>query len=200
MRRGSLKTGLARTRKTPRAPVERDSRWASSMRNPHRHSGFTILELILALLLVSIIATLAIPMYFKNDEVTLENAAVLLARDLRATQNRSAYMGRAARVEFLEDGDGYQVLDADGNLTRNPRTDQPFVRRYSSDGVFEGVRIVEIEVGDDLFLDYGSKGYATEEARLVLAFHGEVRVLLVERRSGRIRIMGSTSGWRDLGY
>ena len=37
-------------------------------------------------------AGLAIPAYFGRSEVTLENAAILLAKDLRAAQNRSAFM------------------------------------------------------------------------------------------------------------
>jgi hypothetical protein len=154
----------------------------------------------MVLITISIVAAVAIPAYFARSEITLENASVLLAQDLRAVQNRSAYLGQPAWVSFLKDQDGYEVIDGSGELIRNPRTDRPFERRYSQDGVFRGVRVCEVSVGKDDTLAYDELGRPLAEGKIVLEFLGDTRVLLVEKRTGKVRIVGSSSDWKDRGY
>ena len=62
--------------------------------------GFTILELMIWLVLVSIVASFAIPAFFDRAEVTLDNACTLLLEDLRGTQNRAAYNRAVYLVAF----------------------------------------------------------------------------------------------------
>jgi len=162
--------------------------------------GFTILELVLALTMVSAVATLAIPAYFDRGDVTLENAAVLLARDIRAAQNRSAYLGEPARIEFYADGAGYRATTWKGRIIHNPRTEEPFVRDYSQDGVFEGVLFLEVEMGDEGLLRFDARGRALDGGSVVLGYGSDRRTLLIESGTGKISILGSTSGWIDLGY
>ena len=162
--------------------------------------GFTILELVLALILVSAVAAVTIPAFFLQPGITLENAGVLLARDLRAAQNRSAYMAEACRFVFLSNGDGYYVSSATEEVLINPRTQQEFVRNYSSDGVFRGVVISGVDAGPDRTLHYDDRGRAQETVWVTLSYQGEARVVMVEKGSGDITILGSTSGWKDEGF
>ena len=163
-------------------------------------SGFTIVELLAALMAISVAAAIVIPAHFSQGSVTLENAAILFARDVRAAQNRSAYLGLPSRIEFLADGEGYQATDWRGEVVRNPRTEEPFVRKYGENAVFEGVRIVAVDVGPGSALRFTGRGRALDGGRVTLAFGGEERVVDFETGTGEIRILGSTSGWRDLGY
>lgn len=168
------------------------------MQHKTSRSGFTILELLGVLVTLSIVAAVAVPAYFARGEITLENASVLLARDLRAAQNRSAYLGEPAWITFLEDG--YRVTDMQDAVIRNPRTDRPFDRRYSHDGVFRGVRVHKVRFGEDHVLPYDEKGEPLEGGTIVLEFRGDTRELRVEKRTGKVRIIDSTSGWKDPGY
>lgn len=154
----------------------------------------------IALALISIVAAIAIPVHFSRGDVTLENACVLMARDLRAAQNRSAYLGVASTFFFPADGTGYQVSDARGSLVRNPRTDQPFTRDYTRDAVFEGVSVLEVRFGPDRSLQFDEQGLASESGEVVLAYRGETRILSIRELSGEVTIIGSTSGWHDDGY
>ena len=65
--------------------------------SPHER-GFTVLALLVVLVSLSLVAATSVRWYFSRDEVTLENAAVLLARDLRAAQHRSIFLGRPGRL------------------------------------------------------------------------------------------------------
>lgn len=165
-----------------------------------RRGGFTILELLVALALIVLVTSLAIPAYFGRSEVTLENASVQLARDLRSAQNRAAYLGKTTYVEFREDGDGYRVVDASGADGVPPSELHARARRYSSDGVFEGVAIVAVEIDDGMrALRYAASGQALCGGTIQLAFEGDVRVLHVEPVTGRMTLEGSTSDWFDDG-
>jgi len=165
-----------------------------------KRRGFTILELLITIAVLSVLAAIAIPTFFANADVTLENAGILLARDLRAAQNRSAYMAEPCRFEFTEDGDGYRVTDARGAIVQNPATGLEFVRSYSEDAVFSGVVITGIECGGDRTIVYDEQGRAAEPARITLEFGGERRVVTLEPGGGTVKLLGSTSGWVDQGY
>jgi len=164
-----------------------------------RRGGFTLLELLIALIAISVIAAVAIPAYFSRSDVTLENAAVLLARDLRAAQNRSAYLGEETRVQFLPDGDGYLVMNQLGKPIDNPRNELPFERRYSVDAVFRGVVIQAFHhAGDAIVFD--EHGEPDGPATITLTFGDDERTIRMSPPYGSIEILGSTSGWVDLGY
>jgi type II secretory pathway pseudopilin PulG len=162
--------------------------------------GFTIIELLSLLALSSFFAATGVRAYFLRPDITLENAATLLAHDLRAAQNRSAYLGEVSCFSFLDDGDGYVVTDETGEIVRNPRTEHTFERRYSSDGVFDGVYVSEVDAEPGRSLIYDGRGEATYNLAVTLVFGQSRRVVRVEPKSGRVTIEGTSSGWTDSGY
>jgi len=166
---------------------------------PHRRSGFTLLHLVLLLGILTVAAAVAIPRFFGREIVTLENGAVLLARDLRAAQNRAAFSHETLFFRFFEDGDGYEVVTKSGDPILDPRTGRLFVRRYSMDGVFEGLRIDSVEAGEDQTLVLTASGEISDELLVHLSFMGSERVLRAARPTGLVEIEGSTSEFLDDG-
>jgi prepilin-type N-terminal cleavage/methylation domain-containing protein len=162
--------------------------------------GFTVFELLLVIVVVSMVAAVTVPAFFSLPEVSLENASILLANDLRTAQNQAAFEGRAACFRFLPDGDGYVVTDATGNVLENPATGRAFERSYSSDGVFKGVWIRSARTGREGVLRIDDHGRPRESAHVTLSFRGDSRDVLVEEGTGRLTILGSTSGWVDRGF
>jgi type II secretory pathway pseudopilin PulG len=165
-------------------------------RSSHAH-GVTVLALLVVLVILSLTAATSVRWYFSRGEVTLENAAVLLARDLRAAQHRSIFLGRAGHLHFLPDGSGYVLLDEHGELAQNPQTGEPFTRVYPDDGVFVGVEVRSVRAGADRTLAIDTHGQFTEDLEAELAFQGDVRAVRVDRATGGIEIVGSTSAWED---
>ena len=161
--------------------------------------GFTLLHLVILLVTLSVGAALAIPYFFGRDIVTLENGAVLLARDLRAAQNRAAHSRESLFLRFFADGDGYEVVTKSGSPIQDPRTGRPFVRRYSTDGVFEGLTIESVEAGPDRTLVLSALGATSDELVAHLSFMGAARTLRAARTTGRVEIEGSTSEFLDDG-
>lgn len=167
-------------------------------RSPSPRGGFTIIHLLVVLTVLSFLAAFTIRTYFSNAEVTLENAAILLAKDVRAAQHRSIFLNETSLFAFLEDGEGYRVSDGRGNLAINPVTDEPFQRRYPEDGVFHGVRIVAVQAGPDGVLRIDNHGTPQSALRVTLEYHGDHRTVVLDPTRGELSIEGSTSGWKDL--
>lgn len=135
------------------------------------------------------VAMLAIPAFFERPAFTLDNVCDLLKRDLRSAQNRATYLRAEAR--FVFDADGWRALDKNGELLTGMGEDHPIVRRFSSDGVFEGVSASNIHVGTDGELLITSRGTTLERGELVLHFRGVQRAITIERGGGQITYAGS---------
>jgi type II secretory pathway pseudopilin PulG len=159
--------------------------------------GFTIFTLLIVLLALSLVAATSVRWYFSDAEVTLDNAAVLLARDLRAAQHRSIFLGKSGRLLFYPDGSGYALLDEHEQVVHNPQTDEAFVRCYPDDGVFIGVSVVEALGGSDRAFDIDDRGRALEDLAVTLGFQDERRTVRFERASGAISIEGARQPWVD---
>jgi prepilin-type N-terminal cleavage/methylation domain-containing protein len=164
-----------------------------------RAGGFTLLELLIALALIGLVAALAIPAFFERGEVTLDNASRLLAEDLRAAQNRAAYLELDVRVVFREDGDGYSVVGPDGALLEAPGHDGRFERRYAGYGVFDGVRVQSVDMPERTMV-YDEDGLAPRGGRVVLGYRDDARLIEVGPGDGLIHVPGLARPWIDTGY
>jgi hypothetical protein len=140
----------------------------------------------LTLCLVAVAAVLTIHWFFGRHDVTLDNACRLLAHDLRAVQNRAALHKAGAR--FLVDEDGWHVVDASGAPIGGLNESRPIVRRFSHDGVFEGVRIERVELGEHGAITIDARGLVTDGGELVFAFGQDSRRATVERGSGAVTV------------
>lgn len=160
--------------------------------------GFTLIELLLVLLMLSLCAATSVSWYFSKSEVTLENAAVLLAHDLRAAQHRSIFLGEPTHFVFLPGGEGYVVTNAQGEVAHNPLTDESFLREYPGDGVFIGVTVLAARAGADRTLEIDGRGTPLENLSVKLGLGDEERTVELDHASGLITIVGSSSGWTSL--
>jgi hypothetical protein len=165
----------------------REERRAPAARRPIRQ-GVSLLAILVTLASVALVAGLAIPLWFSRHEVTLDNAALLFARDLRATQGRSAILGEPLRLEL--DEHGWSAKHADGEQVKRSGSEEPLQRRLDADGVFEGVTLEAIRFGPGDSVDFGSLGEWKESGSVQLCFRGESRRIVVTAPRGDIQIEG----------
>jgi prepilin-type N-terminal cleavage/methylation domain-containing protein len=136
--------------------------------------AFTILELIVTLLVLTVVATISIWTYFSRAEVTLVNAAHLLVDDLRLAQARAACLHERVEVVFHDDAAGYHVIVPDGEGLPNAK----HPRNYPVDAVFEGVRIQTRRLPDSKRLVFDGRGRLSGESTITLSYRGETRTVL----------------------
>jgi hypothetical protein len=148
--------------------------------------AFTILELLLVLAVVTFTAAISIWAYFSRPEVTLDNAALLLARDMRIAQNRALLLRHPVYLVFYKEGDGYRVVDdlQESSIARQGY--ERIERRFSRDAIFEGVKILRVGLGSNDCIAFPSDGGPMPSGRLMLSYGNETRALEIEDGTGRI--------------
>lgn len=157
---------------------------------PHRQAigrrgaGFTILELALTLVAVTLVATFAIHAWFGRTEVTLRNAADLLADDLRRMQTQAALERTRVEVHFHADGGGYhaQVAKGAGRIEGT--------RRYPMDAVFEDVRVASVRVEHGGNLVFDPQGRASSDATITLVQRGVACTVVVDAGAMHVAVEG----------
>ena len=159
--------------------------------------AFALLHFASFLALSTLIAAIAIPAWFSQGDVTLERAAILLARDLRAVQNHAVISGENIHLDFLPEGDGYQALNSSGAPVVLFNDGLPLARRYNEDGVFQGVRVHSTSFIGEEPLTYDPNGFALTGGQIVLSLGEEQVVLYISEESGWVAIDGLSRPWRD---
>jgi Tfp pilus assembly protein FimT len=149
-----------------------------------RVGGFTIVELVGVLALVTLVSTVAIRAWFGRSDVTLQNAAELLASDLREMQTRATIRRSPVEVVFHADGGGYHAHDL------GQADEQHGTRRYPTDAVFEDVHVgsVSVERGGTLVFD--AIGRPASDASITLVSGGFARTVLVDAGTVRVTVEG----------
>lgn len=81
--------------------------------------GFTIIELVMVIIVVSILAAVAVPQFARYyDGIKVRNAAVKIASDIRYAQNFATTTQQRSRVNFLT-ATTYEVRFCNGASTYN---------------------------------------------------------------------------------
>jgi type II secretory pathway pseudopilin PulG len=155
--------------------------------------GFTILELLIFLVMITLTATFAIWAYFARPEVTLENAAELLARDIRFAQHRSALIRGPVSLVFYDQGDGYRLVDGDEADPRADKRRDRVDRRYSRDATFEGVRILPMGLAADERIVFEGADFEGPSGRIALTYGDHNRLLEIESGTGKIVLSESST-------
>lgn len=149
-------------------------------------SAFTLLELLIVLVLITLIAAVSTWAYFSRPEVTLDNAIRILARDLQIAQNRAILLRRPVSIVFADDGDGYRLVDRTEASPADRGDFERIERRYSRDAIFEGVRILPVGLAARGEIVFPCDGREPPPGRIMVGYREETRTLEIENGTGRI--------------
>ncbi|MEL6430563.1 MAG: hypothetical protein AAFU73_01620 [Planctomycetota bacterium] len=159
-----------------------------------RAAGFSLLELIVLLTVLTAVASVGIPAYFGRASVTLDSAAELLAKDLREVQSRAALYQEELVVRFEPDGTGYRMVDVIGSNLVSPYGKGEYARDYPVDAVFRGV---EIERAEPREMRFGPAGHPLSALAVVVRYKDEVRTVRMGLERSVITIEGMDEPWID---
>lgn len=157
---------------------------ASSTARSSRADGFTILELVAVLVMVTLVSTLAIRAWFGRSDVTLQNAAELLASDLREVQAISTLRHAPHEMVFNADGSGYFAREM-GQVEEAAHE-----RHYPRDAVFEDVQVTLVRVAKGEHLVFDALGRPASDAAITVSHRGVARTVLVDAARGRVSVEG----------
>ena len=164
---------------------------------PSPARGISLGGVIASLAVVALLAGLVIPAYFGRHTVTLDNAAILLARDVRTVQNRAAHLGLPTVLRF--DANGWRAYDVLGKPLTRFESSERIERRLDADAVFEGVQLESLDFGPGTEVRFDATGRPDRDGSLEIAYLGERRRLRVSLPDGRVTIEGLERPWSDAG-
>ena len=153
-----------------------------------RRSGISLLVVLATLGVIAVLAAVVIPAVFTRGSLTVDNAARILVRDMRAAQNWAAYHGHDVTFLIEASGDGYHVVDHNGEVI--VRKDPPgrFERRFSIDGVFEGVTLSEVDLGPKRAVTFDAQGRISRSGSVRVNFRDGHRRVTVSEKTGLVAI------------
>jgi len=157
---------------------------------PLDRRGFTILELMVAIMVVTLTAAVSMWAYFARPEVTLDNAAQLLVRDMRVAQARAALLRAPVTLVFNLEGDGYRVFDGMEDMA-NPRyLPERIERSYSRDAVFEGVSILPLGLAARGKIVFDTDHAEPASGSITLSYERATRIVEMEAGTGHVLLTG----------
>lgn len=157
---------------------------------PRTRGGFTIIELIVVIMLVTFTAAVSMWAYFARPEVTLDNAAQLLVRDMRVAQSRAALLHAPVTLVFHDEGDGYRIFDGMEDMAHPRFLPDRIERRYSRDAVFEGVTILPLGLAARGRIVFDGEHADPASGSITLSYERETRMVEIEPGSGRVMLTG----------
>ncbi|TLS74937.1 type II secretion system protein GspH [Mariprofundus erugo] len=81
----------------------------------HRHAGFTLIEILLVIVIMSVVTAMIAPSYFSVAVPSLEQQGRRLAQLLRLAAEETALEGRPMRWSARAHGYGFERIDAAGS-------------------------------------------------------------------------------------
>jgi len=147
----------------------------------NKESGFTLIEIILVVLLLSVIVGSVVPDLRKNyRKVCLQNAARNIAYSMRYAQSRAITSGDLVRLELAPESGSYRLTERKEDAI--DRDDATFVRIPNRMGnVFRIPDGLKFEPGDLTILFYPDGSMEKQAVKLC----GEAGCLLISTREQR---------------
>ncbi len=158
----------------------------------------TITHMLSFLGLVAVISCVAIPMFFSQPRITLDNATLLFAKDLRFAQNEAVLAGQTTSLTLDENHDGYALRYSSGTPVPNPVGGGNLARVYSFDAIFRGVQIEALDEGSRT-IKFDRNGFTLNSGAYRLSYEGGTRSVEIDKVSGKISIDGLERDWNDNG-
>ncbi len=121
--------------------VKRES--ASETRT--QHSGFTVMEILIVVVILAIAAMLAIPVISSAAGMQIRSAANMIAADLEYAKSMAISRQKMYTVRFDKTTESYQIEDPNGIINHPVRKGFQYVVNFSNDSRLNKVDIVDVD-------------------------------------------------------
>ena len=161
-----------------------------------RIRGFTLVELLIVIAIISIAALTAIPMMSSAASMQIRSAANMLAADLEYAKSMAISRAQNFSVVFDVSADSYQIEDQYGNVLPHPvKKGFNYVVDFQNDGRLNKVDIISVDFDstsevkyDYLGSPYNGSGTPLNSGVVSLQAGGTTTTVTVEPVTGFISI------------
>ncbi len=157
-----------------------------------RKSGFTLIEIIIVVVILSIAAMAAIPMMSSASSVQIRSAANLIAADLEYAKSMAISRGQNYYVRFSEGTNSYQIEDQNHIVIQHPvKKGFPYVMSFSNEKRLGKVDITNVTFTPDVLdnvVRFDCLGSPDNGGTITISADGTTATITVEPVTGYISI------------
>lgn len=107
----------------------------------HSQNAFTMVEIIVVVLILSIASLIAIPMLSSAADTQVRSAANILAADIEYVKNLAISRQKNYSIVFDISSDSYEVQDNNGSVITHPMTGKSYTMSFPSESRLNKVKI-----------------------------------------------------------
>ncbi|TFG46665.1 MAG: prepilin-type N-terminal cleavage/methylation domain-containing protein, partial [Candidatus Brocadiia bacterium] len=159
-----------------------------------RLGGFTLIEMIIVMVILSLAAMMIVPMLSSAGSVQVGSAANALAGDLEYAKSMAITRGKYYSVVFDKNNERYWITDEAGTVIKDPISRKDYLRDLPAEGLdkvdivsadFDGTSAIKF---DYLGSPYNASGAALLSGVVTLEASGCVITVGVEPVTGLVTI------------
>ncbi len=153
--------------------------------------GFTLIEMLIVVVILSIAAMAAIPMFSSGADMQIRSAANMIASDLEYARSMAISRGQNYSVVFNDTTESYSIKDQTGTVINHPvKKGFPYTINFKTDSRLSKVNISSTNLTGDTvtFEPIGSPVGLTVEGTISLSAGSITATVNVEPVTGFITI------------
>jgi prepilin-type N-terminal cleavage/methylation domain-containing protein len=158
-------------------------------------SGFTLVELMMVIVIMTIIGVGVIPLMSMGAQAQVYAAADSLAADMNYARNLAITHGQTFRVHLHTWDNTYKILDVNGQTIMHPVTKKPYRIDYAADKRLSRVDLIgaAFDLTHEVRFDYqgspyNGNGNPLNSGLVTLRADSEIRSVAVEPVTGVISV------------
>ena len=159
---------------------------------PCGNFGFTLVEIIIVVVILSIAAMTAIPMMSSASSVQIRSAANLIAADLEYAKSMAISRGQNYSVVFNTSANSYRIEDQNNNVIQHPvKKGFDYVMNFSNDRRVGKVDITNVNFDGNPSVEFdclGSPVGLNNTGVITIDADGNTATITVEPVTGYISI------------
>lgn len=154
-----------------------------------RGTGFTLIEIIIVAVILSIVALTAVPMLSSAGTTQVRAAANMIAADMEYAKSMAISGGQDYSVVFDQAADNYQIEDQNGNVIPHPvKVGFNYVVDFQNDSRLSRVDITGANFGGTAKVTFDSLGSPDNGGTVTLQANGTTFTVMVEPITGYISV------------
>jgi prepilin-type N-terminal cleavage/methylation domain-containing protein len=127
----------------------------------HLRRGFTLVEVIIVVVIISIAALMAVPMFSSAGSMQIRSAGNIIAADLEYAKNMAITRGQNYSVIFDVTAESYKIVEPNGATIAHPvKKGFPYIEDFKNDSRLNKVDIssVQFDPGANATVTFDSMG------------------------------------------
>jgi prepilin-type N-terminal cleavage/methylation domain-containing protein len=181
--------GMSNSTYSLEGPCQRPVEERTEHGPPGRRNGFTVIEIIIVAVILSIVALTAVPMLSSAGTMQIRAASNMIAADVEYAKSMAISRGQDYSVVFDQAADNYRIEDQNGNIIQHPvKKGFKYIVDFQKDGRVGRVGITGANFGGTAVVTFNSMGSPDNGGTVTLQASGKTVKVMVEPITGYISI------------